>query len=244
MKYIDAEKLLSEIESRMEDCKLPNGTFPTTTNIVRYEELSCLHNFITSLQQEQPEVDIDDEIDKVIADYSFTKTIDSGGLKTIVLDYEKIAHHFAEWGEKNAYKAIMKKADEVRDKRFDIDYEVKIDPAAGFDLGCINIYREGKLVGQYVEPKEEKKLPEDLVEAAKKYDEAESWRWEAPKYPRREAFEAGAEWQKRQMMKDAVEGEVVKDISNKLAVTAKGIDLDGFKFGDKVRVVIVKEEEK
>ena len=54
MKYIDAEKLLSEIESRMEDCKLPNGTFPTTTNIVRYEELSCLHNFITSLQQEQP----------------------------------------------------------------------------------------------------------------------------------------------------------------------------------------------
>lgn len=55
-KYIDAEKLLSEIESRMEDCKLPDGTFPTTTNIVRYEELSCLHNFITSLQHEQPVV--------------------------------------------------------------------------------------------------------------------------------------------------------------------------------------------
>ena len=55
MKYIDAEKLILEIESRMEDCKLPDGTFPTTTNIVRYEELSCLHNFITSLQHEQPE---------------------------------------------------------------------------------------------------------------------------------------------------------------------------------------------
>jgi len=54
MKYIPTDKLIAEIESRMEDCKLPDGTFPTTTNIVRYEELSCLRNFITSLQQEQP----------------------------------------------------------------------------------------------------------------------------------------------------------------------------------------------
>ena len=54
MKYIDAEKLIAEIESRMEDCKLPDGRFPTDTSIVRYEELSCLRNFITSLQQEQP----------------------------------------------------------------------------------------------------------------------------------------------------------------------------------------------
>lgn len=54
MKYIEAEKLIAEIGSRMEDCKLPDGTFPTTTNIVRYEELSCLRNFIDSLQPEQP----------------------------------------------------------------------------------------------------------------------------------------------------------------------------------------------
>ena len=54
-KYIDADKLIAEIESRMEDCKLPDGTFPTTTNIVRYEELSCLRNYITALQKEQPD---------------------------------------------------------------------------------------------------------------------------------------------------------------------------------------------
>lgn len=53
-KYIPAYKLIAEIESRMEDCKLPDGTFPTTTNIVRYEELSCLRNSVTSLLQEQP----------------------------------------------------------------------------------------------------------------------------------------------------------------------------------------------
>lgn len=61
-KYIDADKLIAEIERRMEDCKLPDGRFPTTTNIVRYEELSCLRNFITSLQQEQPD---NEDIDKV-----------------------------------------------------------------------------------------------------------------------------------------------------------------------------------
>lgn len=53
-------------------------------------------------------------------------------------------------------------------------------------------------------------------------------------------FIAGAERQKAKMMKDAVEGEIVKDITNKLAVTAKNINLKGFKFGDKVKIIIVK----
>lgn len=76
----------------------------------------------------------------------------------------------------------------------------------------------------------------------------------------RDAFLAGAKWQanhaplpedtvlfnkgveegKRLMMDDAVEGEVVKDINNKLAVTAKNVNLDKFNFGDKVRIIIVK----
>lgn len=51
----------------------------------------------------------------------------------------------------------------------------------------------------------------------------------------------GRQDEKEQMTKDAVEGEVVKDITNKLAVTAKNINLDGFKFGDKVKIIIVKQ---
>lgn len=47
---------------------------------------------------------------------------------------------------------------------------------------------------------------------------------------------------REQMMKEAVEGEVVKDINNKLAVTAKNVNLDKFKFGDKVRIIIVNED--
>ena len=66
-KYIDAEKLMDEIDSRMEDCKLPNGRFPSTTNIVRYEEPSCLRNFVDSIQQEQPDIDL----------AKFTEKIDS-----------------------------------------------------------------------------------------------------------------------------------------------------------------------
>lgn len=52
----------------------------------------------------------------------------------------------------------------------------------------------------------------------------------------------GAEHAKEQMMKEAVEGEVVKDINNKLAVTAKNVNLDKFKFGERVKIIIVKED--
>ena len=108
---------------------------------------------------------------------------------------------------------------------------------------------------------------EGLDEAAENY--VTDWS-KISAYEIEQAFKAGAEWQKdkdtrdmymsdnrhfqkvyelgrkeemEQMMKEAVEGEVVKDISNKLAVTAK-INLDEYKFGDKVRIIIVKEDEK
>lgn len=45
----------------------------------------------------------------------------------------------------------------------------------------------------------ESSLLDNLDKAAKQYDEAESWRWEAPMYPHREAFKAGAEWMAKQI---------------------------------------------
>ncbi len=87
--FIPAYKLIAEIESRMEDCKLPNGKFPTTTNIVRYEELSCLRNYITSLQQEQSEVDLDKEIEMFVS---------VKGLRTRVYIVKAVAHYFYELG--------------------------------------------------------------------------------------------------------------------------------------------------
>lgn len=58
-----------------------------------------------------------------------------------------------------------------------------------------------------------------------------------------EFFKAGAEWQKQQMMKEAVEGEIQMRYSGCLcAKTIRAINEDKFKFGDKVRIIIVKEE--
>ena len=87
MKYIDAEKLIKAIEEKGLDCSFA----------LKMERLDTLA-LIDELQQEQQEVDLEDEIDRVIADYSFTKTIDSGGFKTTILDYAKIARHFYELG--------------------------------------------------------------------------------------------------------------------------------------------------
>ncbi len=58
-----------------------------------------------------------------------------------------------------------------------------------------------------------------------------------------DAFKAGAKWQKEQMLKDAVEGEILMQYSGRLcAETIHAINEDKFKLGDKVRIVIVKED--
>ena len=52
-----------------------------------------------------------------------------------------------------------------------------------------------------------------------------------------------ASWQKQQMLKDAVEGEIRVRYSGCLcATTIRAINEDKFKLGDKVRVIIVKED--
>ena len=52
-KYIDSEKLIAEIERRVEEYNIQS---------LRGAELSDLLSFITSLQQGQPEVDLAEEI--------------------------------------------------------------------------------------------------------------------------------------------------------------------------------------
>ena len=66
---------------------------------------------------------------------------------------------------------------------------------------------------------------------------------------KRSAFIAGANWMREQMMKEAVEGEVcipnvwVEHKEGKELVVRAEIGKElGFKFGDKVRIVVVKED--
>lgn len=56
-----------------------------------------------------------------------------------------------------------------------------------------------------------------------------------------------AEWQKQQMMKDAVDGEVMYSFGTALEkqykVTSERIKMDGLKLGDKVKIIIIKPEQ-
>ena len=87
----------------------------------------------------------------------------------------------------------------------------------------------------------EEKPSEDLEEAANEYailDEEGKWK-DGGKY---KGFIAGAEWQKEQMMKDAVEGFIFQseDYYLKELVAQYNGEL---KHGDKVKIIIVKNEE-
>lgn len=104
----------------------------------------------------------------------------------------------------------------------------------------IGRYYEDRDLLAFIDSLPEEKPSEDLEEAAARY-ERENRESILSSVDIVDAFIAGAEWQRVEMMKDAAEGEIVKDISNMLAVTARNIHLDGFKFGDKVKIIIVKK---
>ena len=59
----------------------------------------------------------------------------------------------------------------------------------------------------------------------------------------KDAFIAGAEWQKEQMMKDAVEGVVYRYESYKRIATAIIVDIPRETLGNRVKLIIVKEDQ-
>ena len=94
-KYIDADKLKAEIEMRISQWQ--SYTFACASQIAseafdRIDELKGLLIYITSLQQEQPEADLDREIIK----YKVPFTDESEYLNETTLD--AIAYHFYELG--------------------------------------------------------------------------------------------------------------------------------------------------
>lgn len=85
--------------------------------------------------------------------------------------------------------------------------------------------------------------PNDLEKAAKEYTDGKSWAKENYLTPYiREAFIAGAKWDRIQMMKEAVEGTVHNFSSNKPHPTVL-VDARGFNQGDKVRVIVLPNED-
>lgn len=95
MKYIDADRLKAEIEKRMHIC---DGIFERDSDTyyqgkaVAYQETLSLFD---SLQQEQPEVDLEEEIEQVVEKYN---SLANGSRVMKPSGIEKIARHFYKLG--------------------------------------------------------------------------------------------------------------------------------------------------
>lgn len=103
-----------------------------------------------------------------------------------------------------------------------------------FDLALAQRYLTGYYDGKY-EP-----VSEDLEEAAKKYADGPDCSWVGTT-ALEIAFKAGAEWQKAKMMEEAVDAMVTTNLANRPAIYLD--QLEGFQYGDKVKIIIVKEDE-
>ena len=91
MKYIEAEKLIAEIERWRDKAKEKYNE--STYSMGRCDALAEFRNHIVSLQQEQPEVDLDELINDFLLNNSeFLVERDS---KVVV---QKLARHFYELG--------------------------------------------------------------------------------------------------------------------------------------------------
>lgn len=101
---------LQSAANRTDDAEIESDTDLWGRKILDYvwkyseKQKEQKHPQVADASKMEPEVDFEKEIDKAIADYSFTKTIDSGGFKTTVIDYTKIARHFYELGKSRKEK--------------------------------------------------------------------------------------------------------------------------------------------
>lgn len=99
MKYIDAEQLSEKIESI--------GLYVQKSadyNDGRNDMKTMVLDLIDSLQQEQPEVDLEKEIVSICEAYGITKHLDA---ELGQLDIRDIARHFAKWGMEHKKQPII-----------------------------------------------------------------------------------------------------------------------------------------
>ena len=99
-KYIDAEKLKAEVEKRREDIKAYclNPNHDKRYDVVP-EQLAYILDIIDSIQQEQPEVDLEKEIQEYIQKLGFGYGGWVDGLSDE--DLKNIARYFYELGLKS-----------------------------------------------------------------------------------------------------------------------------------------------
>ena len=97
-KYIDADKLIAEIEMWRDKAKEKYNE--STYSMGRCDALAEFRNHIVSLQEEQPEVDLEKEIHSFIWKHFKNPDYDKDFIAEV--DWENsikdCARHFAKWG--------------------------------------------------------------------------------------------------------------------------------------------------
>ena len=96
--YIDAEKLTKSVNNYREGAKAALNPIDGDADYYKGKIDACedMKEFITSLQQEQPEVDLEKELEEEIE--RFYRTDEYRIADTLGRGFETLARHFAEWG--------------------------------------------------------------------------------------------------------------------------------------------------
>ena len=105
-------------------------------------------------------------------------------------------------------------------------------------------YYQGKAVAygellSFIDSQPEEKPAEDLEEAANEYANQDCVAF----ISRKRGFIAGAEWMRKQMMKKAVDAQVVKDTHGFFHIKSDCVDGAKYKFGEWVKIIILKDDE-
>lgn len=143
--------------------------------------------------------------------------------------------------DKEKIRAEIERIQETHERNLDKPME---RGRIGYAHGCVDCC--DRLLAFIDSLPEEPSCPkesDDLEEAAETFnrkDAARMWDGEIVEA----AFKSGAEWQKLKMMEGSVEGEITKDIHNLLHVKSDVLPMPTkHKFGDKVKIIILKDDE-
>ena len=234
----DKEKIIAHIEKLLE--KYPKNYY-----------LTVLWDYIDSLQEEPVGEELKVELEKYIKDHFTidTEQLDRFGIeeKDYMYSMDKsdmlaLVEHFINWHKSKEEPASEEWIEELK---------IKLDSMSKEDFK--------KVFDKYAIDFDEEPVSEDLEEASKEWLEpqldksyvsyGEGKMMELTHfdgYAMLDAIEFGAQWKEEQMMAKAIDGKLFRTYDNSSFKYKIDIDcdirIDKYKDGEKVKVIIVKED--
>lgn len=113
------------------------------------------------------------------------------------------------------------------------------------EKGYADVRRALRTVLFFIDSMQEEHVSKDLEKVFDKYSEELESDYSNDMFDRGDIFRAckfGAQWQKEQIMKNAISTIMQRDDCNDLVPTIGDMSARGFEVGDKVKVIIINEE--